>query len=76
MFVFLPDQRLSFPYVNYRFETSQRVVQFKGLDFGSNEWYPEEQWFMRCFDEEKNAYRSFALKRINPRAIIVLPPKA
>lgn len=75
MFVFLPNQRLSFPYNNYRGETSQRIVEFRGLDFGSNEWYPEEQWFMRCFDEEKNAFRSFALHRIDPRKIIILSAK-
>jgi predicted DNA-binding transcriptional regulator YafY len=72
MFTFILGQRLSFPYKNYRGEISSRNVIFLGLDYGMNEWYPEDQWFMRCFDLDKGAYRSFALKHISPRSIKVV----
>ena len=72
MRVFLPDQRLEFSYENYKGETSVRYVLFKGLDYGHNEWYPEDQWFLRCWDIKKNAFRSFALASINALEIEVL----
>lgn len=62
---------LIFPYEDYRGETTQRVVIFKNLQFGSNEWYPEPQWFLHAFDLEKNAYRSFALARLDPSTILI-----
>ena len=69
MKVFLPGAEFEFPYENYRGETSDRHVRFLGLDYGENEWYPEPQWFMRCFDLGKNANRSFALNKIDPNTI-------
>lgn len=59
----------TFPYENYKGEIKQRRVAFEGLDYGSNEWYPEDQWFMRTWDFDKNAPRSFALNKIDPRKI-------
>jgi predicted DNA-binding transcriptional regulator YafY len=73
MNVFLPGQRLKFEYLNHRGATETRDVIFKGLDYGGNEWYPERQWFMRCWDVSRNADRSFALARINGDAVEVLP---
>lgn len=72
MFVFLAGSRLRFPYVNYRGELSTRTVKLVGVDYGMNDWYPEDQWFLRCFDEDKQAHRSFALAKIDPRSIEVL----
>ena len=70
--VFRAGQKLRFPYENYRGETSVREVEFIGLDYGENEWYPENQWFMRTYDFGKMAHRSFALAKIDASTIEVI----
>ena len=72
MNVYLPGQRLRFSYLNHRGATEMRDVIFKGLDYGDNEWYPERQWFMRCFDLTRETSRSFALARIDGDAIEIV----
>ena len=62
---FIPGYRYTFIYTNHRGETKTRRVEFVGLDFGSNDWYPEEQWFMRTQDLDKFQTRSFALNKID-----------
>lgn len=69
---FMPGNRLKFDYVNYKGETEERDVIFKGLDYGDNEWYPERQWFMRCHDIARDADRSFALAKIDADKIEVI----
>lgn len=66
---FHAGHQISFPYTNHRGETRVRVAEILGVDYGSNEWYPEPQWFLRCTDLEKNVTRSFALARIDPQEI-------
>ncbi len=56
---------VSFDYTNHRGETKKREVRFRGLDFGSNEWYPERQWFLRGLDIKREVIRSFALSKID-----------
>lgn len=73
MKVFLPGQKLRFEYTNHRNVTETREVVFKGLDYGDNEWYTERQWFLRCWDSSRQAYRSFALNRIDAERIEILP---
>lgn len=58
-----------FPYVNYKGEHEIRHVRLDGLDFGSNEWYPKDEWFMRTWDPSRGAARSFALSMIDARLI-------
>ncbi len=72
--VFKPGDRLRFEYTNHAGKTSTRDVVFKALDWGDNEWYPERQWFMRCYDIDHGADRSFALARVNGDAVVLLPP--
>lgn len=72
MKTFLPGQRLRFDYINHRDVVERRDVIFKGLDFGSNEWYPEKQWFMHCYDCNREADRSFLFARIDGHAIEVV----
>lgn len=62
---------LTFPYTNYKGEFAIRTVIFSGIEYGSNEWYPEPQWFIRTWDLDKNAPRSFALDRINPAQLSI-----
>lgn len=64
MIVLRPGQLISFYYTNHRDLFEERKVIFLGLDYGHNEWYPENQWFMRCWDTNRTAYRSFALAKI------------
>jgi predicted DNA-binding transcriptional regulator YafY len=71
MHVFIAGNILQFSYENYKGTISIRTVQLLGLDFGSNEWYPSDQWFIRCWDLDKKNFRSFALAKINPRSITV-----
>jgi predicted DNA-binding transcriptional regulator YafY len=72
MLCFAPGDVLRFDYENHRGVTATRKVTFMGLDFGENEWYPEPQWFMRCWDGSRNGYRSFALTRIDGLKIEVI----
>lgn len=65
MKTYLPGQNLRFDYVNHRGVAERRDVIFRGLDFGDNKWYPERQWFMRCYDLKRDGYRSFALAKID-----------
>lgn len=52
-------------YRNYKGERGWRhLVQMTAPYWGSNEWYPSEQWLMDAFDLDKNAIRTFALNRI------------
>jgi predicted DNA-binding transcriptional regulator YafY len=69
---FIFGTHLKFEYKNYRGETAMRNVQFRGLAYGSNEYYPEPQWFMVAWCHERQAIRSFALNLINPEGIEIV----
>lgn len=64
LYKYRPGDKLAFDYMNHRGEVSTRSVIFLALCFGSNEYYPEEQWFLHGFDLNKDAERSFSLDRI------------
>lgn len=49
------------PYTNWRGEHGERTITPCSIWFGSTEWHPESQWFIRAYDHDKNAYRDFAL---------------
>lgn len=70
MKAFMPGQTLSFFYTNHRGERERRVVRFDGIDFGENEWYPEPQWFIRTWDYDREAPRSFAISKIETETLI------
>lgn len=70
--VFLGGAILQFDYVNHEGKLSTRTVRFEGMDYGENEWYSGRQWFMRCYDLERKAPRSFALNRIHGDDVIVV----
>lgn len=48
-------------YTNWRGETAKRTIQPIAVWFGSTEWHPEPQWFLRAADHGKVAARDFAL---------------
>jgi predicted DNA-binding transcriptional regulator YafY len=58
------DELLEFTYKNYKHEWSVRKVIPSMFYFGSNEWHPKPQWFLRAFDTEKGAMRDFAFNDI------------
>lgn len=49
-------------YRNYRGEVAKRHIIPKGIVFGDTEWHPESQWLLHAWDEDKQAYRYFAIK--------------
>ena len=62
-------QALRFNYTNHRGVTEQREVAFGAIQYGSNDYYPEPQWFLYCYDRSRGAMRSFALNRIDPNEL-------
>jgi hypothetical protein len=66
--------RLRFAYTNWQNENEIRNVIVVGLQYGSNEWHPEPQWFVHCWDPSRKNYRSFALAKIDVLTLEVDPP--
>lgn len=55
---------LKFIYKNWKGETKERMVEPIKVWYGSTEWHPEEQWFLKAKDLEKEEERDFALRDI------------
>ena len=49
-------------YKNYRGETSLRTIIPLEFHYGLTEYHKEEQWLMKVWDLDKNAFRDYALK--------------
>lgn len=58
------EKTIKIKYTNYRGETRDRVINPDHIWFGSTEWHPEDQWLMSCWDVEKGAARTLALRGI------------
>ena len=52
-------------YKNWKGETSTRTIVPDRVYYGSTEWHPKEQWFLRAYDVMKDQYRDFALSDIS-----------
>lgn len=65
LFGLRPGFHVQFDYTNHEGKFGTRTVLFQSLDFGSNEWYPEPQWFLSGMCLERRARRSFALAKID-----------
>lgn len=61
-------------YTNYKGERAARHVIPMGLEYGHNQWHPEPQWFLRVFDLDKMAERTYAIKDIEA-GVEVAPPR-
>lgn len=70
MFSFIPGNQYQFRFRNYRGEDETRHVIFHGCDYGSNDYYPEPEWFIRCWDIERGESRSFVLRNIDTTTLI------
>lgn len=57
-------QRVVIEYKNWKGKISTRSVEPVAIWFGSTEWHPEKQYFMRALDTDKGELRDFALKDI------------
>jgi len=71
LFRILQDDIVSFLYTNYRGEKTLRSVKVICIEYyDQSEWHPEEKWFLRCFDFEKEADRCFTFSGIDADSIV------
>lgn len=63
---------LTIAYTNHRGERAVRRIIPWDVWFGTTDWHPEPQWFLRAFDLDKNDKRDFALKDFGPVEKIAL----
>jgi hypothetical protein len=64
--VITPNTRIEFTYLNHEGKLETREATFLGIDYGSNSWYPERQFFLRCKAHDRGgAERSFAIAKID-----------
>lgn len=57
-------------YQNWRGEVAIREIKPICLWFGQTQWHPEDQWFLKAWDVEKQVERDFALTGfVNPKEV-------
>lgn len=56
-----PQQPFSGWYKNYEGKVQWRTILPIELWYGSTEWHPAEQWFIKAYDPTKDAQHDFAL---------------
>ena len=62
------EDTIEFVYVNHRGERARRRVRLDKNEpvwFGTTEWHPKPQLFLRAYDLDKNAWRDFAVADID-----------
>lgn len=55
---------VSIEYINHENKYTYREIKPINIWFGKTEWHPEDQWFLKAHDKEKDAERDFAVKDI------------
>lgn len=60
----IEDAAIGVMYRNYRGEIGLRRIFPLEVFYGKNEYHKEEQWLLKVWDLEKNAYREYAMKDI------------
>lgn len=60
-----PGHRLDLIYTNHRGETRRREVIPVAIYWGESKHHPHKQWLLECWDIEKRAERTYALKDCN-----------
>lgn len=53
---------ISVVYRNHRGDVANRRIRPFRVRYGETQWHPRPQWLLECWDVEKNAARTFALK--------------
>lgn len=66
----LLGQIAQFEYTNYRGARGTRTLLVLGVQYGSNEYYPEPHFFLYGMDRDKGAMRSFAIDLIENLRIV------
>lgn len=51
-------------YVNWQGQEAVRTIIPLDIYWGKSEWHPEEQWILKVWDVEREAYREYAIKDI------------
>lgn len=60
-----PERVVTVTYTNDRGETASRRIVPDRIAWGCSPWHPDWQWLLHCYDLEKQAHRTFALKQIS-----------
>lgn len=60
------EDPLVFVYTNYKGETARRRVLPRGVSYGTTPEHPEPTWLLWCFDPDKQAPRTFDLRKMVP----------
>lgn len=60
-------ERITASYTNWRGETEDRSITPMEIRFDATEWHPEPQWLLKAWDDDRQAWRDFALKDFNFR---------
>jgi len=60
----LEDVAVKVMYKNYKGEVGLRTIFPLQIYMGKNEYHSGEQWLMKVWDVDKNAYRDYALRDI------------
>lgn len=61
---FSTHDTIKFKYVNWQGETGIRTVKPIKLWFGTTEFHPDNHWFLKAFDIDKDAERDYAIEDI------------
>jgi predicted DNA-binding transcriptional regulator YafY len=51
-------------YRNWKGQIAVRSIEPSGIWYGTTQWHPESQWFLRALDLDKNEWRDFALRDV------------
>jgi hypothetical protein len=60
-----PGAPVRIHYKNWKHEFGDRHIRPLHLWFGSTEWHPEPQWFLKAWDLDKDVERDFAMRDIH-----------
>ena len=59
------EGEVTIDYTNWQGVRGLRRILPKSLDWGKNQWHPEDQWLLVATDLEKSEPRTFAVKDIH-----------
>lgn len=59
-----PSKIVNIRYMNWKGDIGTRRIEPLQTWFGSTEWHPEPQWFLKAFDHDKQEWRDFAMRDI------------
>lgn len=57
-------KQIKITYTNHKNETTERLILPIGIWYGTTEWHPTEQWFLKAKDLDKGERRDFAMVHI------------